>query len=180
MLPFVYLISFLFKGPLSAYATTVFVLSVVSMVRPVTFIDDIVELTVTTKLGQSLVDSWSSDLDKIRMHPDRDTIQFSNCNPHLIQRHAIKVHWTAVLPKAGKTPPISTFWNGHNNIMKPKAKRYLFSKLSKMRCRECLVEKSEGTYRLFARTRLNGFVGAKDFLVVLRPLIQPATTSPRR
>ncbi|KAM7436905.1 hypothetical protein ABFA07_013407 [Porites harrisoni] len=31
MLPFVYLISFLFKGPLAAYATTVFVLSVVSM-----------------------------------------------------------------------------------------------------------------------------------------------------
>ncbi|CAH3155544.1 unnamed protein product [Porites evermanni] len=31
MLPFVYLISFLFKGPLSAYATTVFILSVVSM-----------------------------------------------------------------------------------------------------------------------------------------------------
>ena len=45
MLPFVYLVSFLFKGPLAAYATTVFVLSVVSMVRPVTFIDDIVELT---------------------------------------------------------------------------------------------------------------------------------------
>ncbi|CAH3155546.1 unnamed protein product, partial [Porites evermanni] len=31
MLPFVYLVSFLFKGPLAAYATTVFVLSVVSM-----------------------------------------------------------------------------------------------------------------------------------------------------
>ena len=74
MLPFVYLISFLFKGPLAAYATTVFVLSVVSMVRPVTFIDDIVELTQLNR-GLSSVDSWSSDLDKIRMHPDRDTIQ---------------------------------------------------------------------------------------------------------
>ena len=31
--------------------------------------------TYTTKQGLSLVDSWSSDLDKIRMHPDRDTIQ---------------------------------------------------------------------------------------------------------
>ncbi|KAM7427451.1 hypothetical protein ABFA07_021424 [Porites harrisoni] len=31
MLPFVYLVSFLFKGPLAAYSTTVFVLSVVSM-----------------------------------------------------------------------------------------------------------------------------------------------------
>ena len=38
MLPFVYLISFLFKGPLAAYATTVFALSVVSMVRRVTYI----------------------------------------------------------------------------------------------------------------------------------------------
>ena len=74
MLPFVYLVSFLFKGPLAAYATTVFVLSVVSMVRPVTFIDDIVELTQLNR-GLSSVDSWSSDLDKIRMHPDRDTIQ---------------------------------------------------------------------------------------------------------
>ena len=33
MLPFVYLISFIFKGPLVAYASTVFVLSVVSLVR---------------------------------------------------------------------------------------------------------------------------------------------------
>ena len=43
MLPFVYLVSFLFKGPLAAYSTTVFVLSVVSMVRPVTYIGNIVE-----------------------------------------------------------------------------------------------------------------------------------------
>ena len=49
MLPFVYLVSFLFKGPLAAYATTVFVLSVVSMVRRVTFIDDIVELTLLNR-----------------------------------------------------------------------------------------------------------------------------------
>ena len=41
MLPFVYLVSFLFKGPLAAYATTVFVLSVVSMVRPVTYISTV-------------------------------------------------------------------------------------------------------------------------------------------
>ena len=44
--------------------------------------------------------------------------------------------------------------NGHNKIVKPKAKKDLFSKLSKMRCRECLVEKSEGTNRPFAGTRL--------------------------
>ena len=33
MLPFVYLLSFVFKGPLVAYASTVFILSVVSLVR---------------------------------------------------------------------------------------------------------------------------------------------------
>ena len=143
MLPFVYLISFLFKGPLSAYATTVFVLSVVSMVRPVTFIDDIVELTQLNGDYHSLI---LGQVTLTKFECITTVIQFSNCNSHVIQRHAIKVCQTVLLPKAGKAPPVSTFWNGHNNIMKTKAKKHLFSKLSKMRCRECLVENSEGTY----------------------------------
>ena len=85
MLPFVYLVSFLFKGPLAAYATTVFVLSVVSMVRRVTYIGNIVEFT----LGQVT-------LTKFECIPT--VIQFSNCTPHEIEQHVIKACWTDVLP----------------------------------------------------------------------------------
>ena len=81
MLPFVYLVSFLFKGPLAAYATTVFVLSVVSMVRPVTFIDDIVELTQLNRDYHWLILGHVT-LTKFKCIPT--VIQFSNCNPHVI------------------------------------------------------------------------------------------------
>ena len=134
MLPFVYLVSFLFKGPLAAYATTVFVLSVVSMVRPVTFIDDIVEFTQLNRdyhwlmLGQVT-------LTKFECIPI--VIQFSNCTPHVIEQYVIKACWTVVLPpsSARETRPVFTFENERNNIMKPKAKKHLvFSKSSKLRC----------------------------------------------
>ena len=81
MLPFVYLISFLFKGPLSAYATTVFVLSVVSMVRPVIFIDDIVELTQLNRDYHWLI-LGQVTLTKFECIPT--VIQFSSCHPHVI------------------------------------------------------------------------------------------------
>ena len=81
MLPFVYLISFLFKGPLAAYATTVFVLSVVSMVRPVTYIGNIVEFTQLNRDYHWLI-LGQVTLAKFVCIPT--VIQFSHCNPHVI------------------------------------------------------------------------------------------------
>ena len=76
MLPFVYLVSFLFKGPLTAYATTVFVLSVVSMVRPVTYIGNIVKLTQINRDYHWLI-LGKVTLTKLECSPT--VIQFSNC-----------------------------------------------------------------------------------------------------
>ena len=81
MLPFVYLVSFLFKGPLAAYATTVFVLSVVSMVRRVTYIGKIVEFTQLNRDYHWLIVGQVT-LTKFECIPT--VIQFSNCNPHVI------------------------------------------------------------------------------------------------
>ena len=81
MLPFVYLVSFLFKGPLAAYATTVFVLSVVSMVRRVTYIGNTAELTQLNRDYHWLI-LGQVTLTKFECIPT--VIQFSNCNPHVI------------------------------------------------------------------------------------------------
>ena len=75
MLPFVYLVSFLFKGPWAAYETTVFVLSVVSMVRRVTYIGNIVEFTQLNRDYHWLI-LGQVTLTKFECIPT--VIQFSN------------------------------------------------------------------------------------------------------